>query len=155
MRRAGLVAIGALVILAIGGLQGAASGQDYSDSQATTPTQEPPAVVGLLCRQTMDDDTRELRSRPRDCNTLGYQDSFAEAVNLKELTWSSWGGPEARARGIIRSWRNYGRLRYRTFVKAYRLRPFCGGPDSLYTRIRLSKNGRSFNNPPVVIPDCE
>lgn len=52
-----------------------------------------PPVHYLLCGE-------RFARRPRSCNTLTDEKSFAESRNLRKLKWSSWGGPVARGRGI-------------------------------------------------------
>jgi hypothetical protein len=90
----------------------------------------------LLCLPSIRARDRELRERPRSCNTLGRGDALAFAVNLVRLRWRGWGRPVARARGIERGF-HLPLARIPVRVKVYRRRPVCGG-DLLYTRLRAT-----------------
>lgn len=113
----------------------------------------PDSQYGLMCIKTYKDPLRYWKARPRDCNTLGEEQSYGEAVNLKQMKWLSWGGPTAFGRGISRSWKNYGRLRYPVRVRAWRPKPYCETRDFIYTRMQLSIGKRSGGV--VTFPECE
>jgi hypothetical protein len=88
----------------------------------------------LLCRAP-GKRYRNLRERPRRCDTLGPDQALAFGINMANVRWRNWGRPRAGGRGIVRGYR-LPPARVPVRIIAYRPRPVCGG-DQLYTRLRV------------------
>jgi hypothetical protein len=96
-----------------------------------------------LCRSSMtlvacsDGELSRIAMRePKRCDTLGPRQSFAEGANLAGLHWWHWGRPTASARA--REVGYHGGRSIRARVVAFRRRSWCGGPDRIYTRLRVT-----------------
>ena len=60
---------------------------------------------------------------------------LSEAITLRRLSWSNWGGSSAYARGVFRVKRNEPYTRVK--VRAYRRVHVCTGAAT-YTRVRVT-----------------
>jgi len=113
------------------------------------------ASTGLLCRLPGANDVRALKVKPTVCSTLGPRDSYATAVQLRDLSWRNWGRSSATATGIVRSWKNYGTLTSPALVRAWRPRRFCGGRRFVYTRMQLRNVSTGYLGGLIKFPVCE
>jgi hypothetical protein len=87
----------------------------------------------LPCLPDPSADHLSAKSKPSSCSTLGPNDSFASAVNLRSLRWTRWGASVATARGVDIGFHSDGeRVPVRVTVSKPRVSA-CG--DRIYTKI--------------------
>lgn len=98
-------------------------------SAPTTPLKPPT----LLC-DSGKGTARAARVKPSRCDTLGPHQALAEAANLADVHWTSWGAPEAAGTGLELG-QHLPLAHIKATVRAYRLQA-CGGA-SRYTRLKV------------------
>lgn len=100
---------------------------------AVAPVRAEAIPTTLFCGKWAGDEPAE-QIRPRQCSTIGPNDSLADGLVLKRLRWRHWGASTATAKGIIQP-KTYDTIGVR--VKAYRRRKVCGS-HYRYTRLRAT-----------------
>ncbi len=141
--------LSAALLLSLGGGQLASAALQPAAQPLATRAAPAPGKVSLLCLPSGESTNRKAKVKPSSCNTLGAEDSFAEAANLAKLKWKRWGKSTATATGIERGFREPA-SKIKITVTASRLEANdCGGKS--YTRIKVkSKFGTLRQSLPAV-----
>lgn len=132
--------------------QGSSSSPDRVAKAAAAPKRTA-ANTRLLCGKSGQTE-REAKRRPSVCSTLGPKDSFAEAVNLKNLKWKHWGASTATATGTEVGFReDESNISVKVTVSAPKANT-CDPRGFSYTRLKsTSKYGTTTQTLPAVCFD--
>lgn len=141
--------LGVAALLALSSELACASAQETASPLSTRAAAAAAGDVSLLCLPSGESTNRKAKTKPSSCNTLGPEDSFAEAANLAKLKWKKWGQSTATATGIERGFRKPA-SKIKVTVTASGLEANdCGGES--YTRIKVkSKFGTLRQTLPAI-----